>query len=283
MKGKMAKFKHNKKKNTAFLYETVVLELTKAILRKDLEAKNKITSLLKESFKSHTLLYADLKLYHSLTKTQNTHPRTAERILSEVKRTRDGIDKKKLLSEQNKLVRRIRKDISEEALTNFVPSYKSLATIYQVFNQRGSIKTKVLLENQILKQMTERLSQTNDDKMVPVDNLIYKTFTKKFNKEYSKELLSEQKILLSKFISSFTDNGLQLKLYLNEEIKRLKEALNKSLLIEEFVADDRMMEKAKKVLEVLEGYKKAQPQKEMVQSVIKIQGLVHEIKQNAVN
>ena len=41
----MAKFKHNKKKNTAFLYETVVLELTKAILRKDLGAKNKITSL----------------------------------------------------------------------------------------------------------------------------------------------------------------------------------------------------------------------------------------------
>ena len=283
MKVKMAKFKHNKKKNTAFLYETVVLELTKAILRKDLGAKNKITSLLKESFKSNTVLYADLKLYHSLTKTQNTHPRTAERILTEVKLTRKDIDKKKLLSEQNKLVRRIRKDISEEALTNFVPSYKSLATIYQIFNQRGSIKTKVLLENQVLKQMTEHLSQTSDGKMVPVDNLIYKTFTKKFNKEYSKELLSEQKILLSKFISSFTDNGLQLKLYLNEEIKRLKETLNKSLLIEEFVGDDRMMEKAKKVLGVLEGYKKTKPQKEMVQSVIKIQGLVHEIKQNAVN
>jgi len=279
----MAKFKHNKRKNTAFLYETIVLELTKAILRKDLGAKNKIASLLKESFKSHTVLYADLKLYHSLTKTQNTHPRTAERILAEVKRVRKDIDKRKLLSEQNKLVRRIKKDISEEALTNFVPSYKSLATIYQIFNQRGSIKTTVLLENQILKQMTEHLSQTNDSKMVPVDNLIYKTFTKKFNKEYSKELLSEQKILLSKFISSFIDNGLQLKLYLNEEIKRLKETLNKSLLIEEFIGDEGMMEKAKKVLEVLEGYKKAEPHKEMVQSVIKIQGLVHEIKRNAIN
>ena len=283
MKVKMAKFKHNKKKNTAFLYETVVLELTKAILRKDIGAKNKISSLLRESFKSNTVLYADLKLYHSLTKTQNTHPRTAERILAEVKRVREDIDKRKLLNEQNKLVRRIRKDISEEALTNFVPSYKSLATIYQIFNQRGSIKTKVLLENQILSQMIVLTDKSRSDKMVPIDNLIYKTFTKKFNKEYSKELLGEQKILLSKFVSSFIDNGLQLKLYLNEEIKHLKESLNKSLLIEEFTGDEQMMEKAKKVLEVLEGYKKAEPQKEMVQSVMKIQGLVHEIKQNAVN
>jgi len=39
----MAKFRHNKKKNTAFLYETLILELTKAILKRDILLKNQIT------------------------------------------------------------------------------------------------------------------------------------------------------------------------------------------------------------------------------------------------
>jgi len=277
----MAKFKHNKKKNSAFLYETLILELTKSILRQDKEKKSIITNLIKESFKPGTILYQDLKLYHSLSKTQNVNPYTAARILEEVKKSRGTIDKKKLLSEQNSLARKIKKTLSDEVLNNFVPSYKSLATIYQVFNQRGSIKTKVLLENEIIKQMADSGDTAAQNKMVPINNLVYKTFTKKFNKEYSKELLAEQKELLSKFVSSFIDNGLQLKLYLNEEIGRLKKEMTDSLLIEEFVADNNMMESAKNVIAELDSYKEQAPKKEMVQKIIKIQSLVHEIRENA--
>ena len=277
----MAKFKHNKKKNSAFLYETLILELTKSILRQDKEKKSIITNLIKESFKPGTTLYQDLKLYHSLSKTQNVNPYTAARILEEVKKSRGTIDKKKLLSEQNSLARKIKKTLSDEVLNNFVPSYKSLATIYQVFNQRGSIKTKVLLENEIIKQMADSGDTAAQNKMVPINNLVYKTFTKKFNKEYSKELLAEQKELLSKFVSSFIDNGLQLKLYLNEEIGRLKKEMTDSLLIEEFVADNNMMESAKNVIAELDSYKEQAPKKEMVQKIIKIQSLVHEIRENA--
>ena len=35
---KMAKFKHNKKKNSAFLYEALIQELTKAIVSKNDES-----------------------------------------------------------------------------------------------------------------------------------------------------------------------------------------------------------------------------------------------------
>jgi uncharacterized membrane protein (DUF106 family) len=94
-------------------------------------------------------------------------------------------------------------------------------------------------------------------------------------------LLAEQKELLSKFVSSFIDNGLQLKLYLNEEIGRLKKEMTNSLLIEEFVADNNMMESAKNVIAELDSYKEQAPKKEMVQKIIKIQSLVHEIRENA--
>jgi hypothetical protein len=278
----MVKFKHNKKKNSAFLYEALVLELTKAILKKDESSKTKIASLIKESFRFDTSLHQELKLYHSLTKTQNAHPRTAERILSEVLKQREIIDKKRLLSEQNKLVRKIKKMLPEDTFNNFVPNYKSLATIYQIFNQRSTIKTKVLLENQIIKGMI--LSEAKDkDQMVPIDNLVYKTFTKKFNTEYSGELLKEQKELLSKFVSSFVDNGLRLKLYLNEEISRLKKDLKKSLMMEEIISDATMTNKVQAIIESLEEFKNEEPKKEMIQKVIKVQGLIHEIKSDGVN
>ena len=281
-KQKMVKFKHNKKKNSAFLYEALVLELTKAILKKDESSKTKIASLIKESFRFDTSLHQELKLYHSLTKTQNAHPRTAERILSEVLKQREIIDKKRLLSEQNKLVRKIKKMLPEDTFNNFVPNYKSLATIYQIFNQRSTIKTKVLLENQIIKGMI--LSEAKDkDQMVPIDNLVYKTFTKKFNTEYSGELLKEQKELLSKFVSSFVDNGLRLKLYLNEEISRLKKDLKKSLMMEEIISDATMTNKVQAIIESLEEFKNEEPKKEMIQKVIKVQGLIHEIKSDGVN
>ena len=279
----MTKFKHNKKRNTAFLYETLVLELTRAILKTDPEAKKKIMSLIKEAFNRNKVLYQDLKLYHSLSKTKDVNAKTAEKILTEVKAARKTIDKKKLLAEQNQLARKIKKELSDEVLSNFVPNYKTLATISQIFNQRAPIKTRVLLENEVISQMSISDKEADEKKMVPMDKIIYNTFVKKFNTEYSNELLSEQKELLSKFVSSFSDNGLQLKAYLNEEIARLKTELNKSMLIEEFVADKEMLQKAKDVIGVLESYKQQQPQKEMVQQVIKIQGLVKEIKAHATN
>ena len=43
------KVKHNKKRNTAFLYESLVKELTKAIVRQQEERKGKIIKIIKEN------------------------------------------------------------------------------------------------------------------------------------------------------------------------------------------------------------------------------------------
>ena len=277
----MAKFKHNKKRNTGFLYETLILELTKAILQSEKDSKNKIVKLIKGSFRYGTALHRDLKLYHSLTQTKNVSPLTAEKILCEVMGEKKSLDKKKLLSEQNKLTRQIKKVLGDEVLTNFVPDYKLLATISQIFNYKVPINTRVLLEGEVIGQMIRTEAEAKKQKMVPIDNLVFKTFSQKFNDKYSSSLLVEQKKLLSKFASSFSDNGLELKTYLNEEVGRLKTELKKSLLIQEFVQDDEMQNKAKEVFAILESYKSEKPTKGMIQQIIKIQSLTHEIKNHA--
>ena len=52
--------KHNKKRNTAFIYETLTRELTKAIVEKNAARKNKTISILKEFFIKGAWLYYDL-------------------------------------------------------------------------------------------------------------------------------------------------------------------------------------------------------------------------------
>jgi len=56
------KFRHNKKRNTAFLYEALVKELTKAIVNKDIKKKNALVSMLKENFSTGKVLQKELEL-----------------------------------------------------------------------------------------------------------------------------------------------------------------------------------------------------------------------------
>ena len=44
------KLKHNKKRNTAFLYEALVKEITKAVMDKDVYKKDALVGMVKEHF-----------------------------------------------------------------------------------------------------------------------------------------------------------------------------------------------------------------------------------------
>ena len=50
------KMKHNKKRNTAILYEILTQQFTKAIVNKDVEKKNRIATTLKKYFNSDSRL-----------------------------------------------------------------------------------------------------------------------------------------------------------------------------------------------------------------------------------
>ena len=99
----------------------------------------------------------------------------------------------------------------------------------------------------------------------------------KYNKEYGEQLLEEQRNLLTNYILSFSNNGLNLKLYLNEEITRIKNVLHESLEIEEIKNDKLMTEKTNKVLGVIDTFREKPLTQDMVKQILKIQNLTHEI------
>jgi len=271
------KIKHNKKRNTAFLYETLVREIAKSVINKEPKRNDFIISVIKEHFTSGTELAKELELYKALTETKDLDLYTAEKLIQESKFAYKKINKKKLFIEQSKLISKINRNLSRDIFSNFVPNYKSLATISQIFNDNVSVKNKVLLEKEVLKRLTFTEEEFNQKKQVPVTNLVYKTFIKKFNEAYNDTLLEEQKKFLQKYITSFDDNGIQLKIFLNEELGRLNKLVKGSLSQEEVKVDPSMVEKTKKVLNIIEEFKTKPFNKEMLTQMLKIQTLANEI------
>ena len=59
--------KHNKKRNTAFLYECLIKELTKAIVREDKKRQFITKKVIKEFFNKNSELRKELNLYKMKT------------------------------------------------------------------------------------------------------------------------------------------------------------------------------------------------------------------------
>ena len=86
-------------------------------------------------------------------------------------------------------------------------------------------------------------------------NIVYNTFVKKFNEEYSNKLLEEQKDLLFKYIFGFSDNGISLKVSLNEEIDRLKKEMKKHIRNEKNITMNKRLNDIHDFLSSLNGGK----------------------------
>lgn len=274
------KFKHNKKRNTAFLFEALIKEMAKSVVSDDTERQNKIARIIKRHFQKRGVLYKDLQTYKTLINLKEAEETFARRIVSEVRRDRDRIDNSRLFAEQSKLIKKINVELGKGVYNNFVPNYKTMATIGQLFSDNISANEKVLLEDRVVEEMTRAEVKTEQEIMEHIDSLTYKTFADKFNKEYQGKLHEEQRNVVTKYIYSVSDNGLSLKSYLNEEISRLKDKISDSLEMKEFADDDNMLESAKKVLTYLEGLNEVKLDEEVVKKIMQIQGLIREIETN---
>ena len=123
------KIKHNKKRNTAFVYEALIVEATVAILKKDLKRQKGASNLIKKYFRPGSTLRKDLECYRSLYEEQDLDKQVSRRIVHEAKLQQKLSDPKKVFNAQTDLIQDINKELSASVFANFVPNYKSLATI----------------------------------------------------------------------------------------------------------------------------------------------------------
>ena len=274
------KNKHNKKRNTAFVFEALAREATTAIIKGDQERKAKVVSIVRKHFTGDSLLRKDLECYRSLYENQNLDEATSKKILEAAMISKRLIDPDGLFKQQTEVINDINKDLSPATFNNFVPNYKSLATIAKMFNT-NSPKQTVMLESKIIQGMT---GKTEEQTLDPIDSLTFTTFTKKFNEKYGDSLLREQKELLNHYISSFSQDELETKIYLNRELGRLKQSLSEAVNVDEIANDPEMLKKTNAVKDRLETLsKETRLNESTLLTILKTQELVKEIYDDASN
>ena len=273
------RLKHNKKRNTAFVYEALVRELTESVVKNNKNKQNKIVSIIKEHFMGGSVLKKELDLYRTIYETKDLNKNAAEKVVVEVKDQHDSLDKRRLFQEQSALINKINRTLSSKVYNNFVPNYKTIASVYSIFQDGLPIKDRVLLEENIVDQMSSSIEEGVETQQ-PMDSIIYSTFVSKFNEEYSDSLNENQKALLGKYISSFSDNGLEFKIYLNEEVGRLKDRLTAVIDSSSPSTDTLLREKVREVQTVLESSSDKEVDTNVLEMVLATQNLLEEIENN---
>ena len=133
------------------------------------------------------------------------------------------------------------------------------------------------MEQKLVSSNAQILEGNTNSIKEPIDNLVYKSFVQRFNDKYHTSLNESQKNLVTKFVTSFVDDGLELKMFLNEEVGTLKQDLSKFVQNSD---DQDTSEKIMKIINVLEEMKDKQVDVGMVETVLKIQQLKEEIIEN---
>jgi len=193
------------------------------------------------------------------------------RYMKEVKGDWEALDRKQIFNEQTELIKEFNQNLPE-AFGNFIPNYKSIAAVGQYFHSNSlKAKTRLLVEEGVKRLVISHPQAIKEDKMKTLDNLTYNTFVSKFNDTYKETLLKEQRELLTNFITSFSDNGLGLKMFMNEELGRLKKECDQ-------LSESQWSSKIKLIKEKIEGFKTKPLTEEVVKDVFHIQQLLAEIK-----
>ncbi len=268
------KMKHNKKRNTAFLYESLIKELTKSIVKKEQQKKATIVEIIKKYFNKNSILKKELDVYNAVLEETALSGEYASKYIHECKKDFETLDRVAIFNLQTSLIKDIRESVSNSAFSNFISNYRDIASIGQFFNSSQTpAKQRLLLEANIVKMVTKVKVETKE--MKHIDNLTYKTFVDKFNTTYENSLTLEQKKLLTNYITSFSNNGLGLKSFINEEIARLKQQFSES--IQNSANNPSYTTKAKKVIGKLQSFSKRPIDETMVKDLFYMQNLAYEV------
>ena len=271
------KYSHNKKRNTAFIFEALIRELTKATLDEQKEKKQQIVDVLKKYFSKGSLLKQDLEIYKSLNEMNDLRAGLKEKVLAEAKKQFISLPRKKIFDQQSKIISEVNK-LNQNIWNNFVVDYKKLATINQILVQTTAPKKQVVLEERFLSYDSNKDESQSSNKFPKVNNLAVNNFVDKFNEQYSEVLNENQKVLLSKYIKSSDEDVLEFKTYLYSEVGKIKSFLKEN----KGQYGEATSKKINNVLEKVDSYRQRKLDNNLVFDVFRIQSLVEELRKNGI-
>ena len=230
----MKKIKHSKFKNTGFIFELLVRQITSEIMSANKSVAEKI---LKEHFNSKKELSKELKLYQYLINEKYNSESKAEQFINTILEARKRLDETKLTREKYNLVKEIKETYNlDEFIKSPISNYKTLASIYKIFETVTSdeqfdptdvvssrftiaeniINSSIQNKDVKIKDMVLEEYRKQDEDLRAVS---YKLLIESFNNKY-KNLTNEQKSLLREYINNINNTG-KLNEYVSNEVTNL--------------------------------------------------------------
>lgn len=230
----MKKIKHSKFKNTGFIFELLVRQITSEIMSTN---KSVAETILKENFNGKKELSKELKLYQYLINEKYNSESKADQFITTILEARKRLDEKKLMKEKYNLIKEIKEKYDiDEFIKSPVSNYKVLASIYKLFEvittgeqyeptdivssrftiAENIINTSIQNKDQKIKDAVLEEYKKQDEDLRAVS---YKLLVESFNSKY-KNLTEEQKGLLREYINNINNTG-KLNEYVSNEISKL--------------------------------------------------------------
>ncbi len=231
----MKTIKHSKFKNTGFIFELLVRQVTSEIMSGKM---NSIAEkILKEHFNSKKELSKELKLYQYLINEKYNSESKAEKFIDTICEARKRLDEKKLTKEKYTLIKQIKETYGlDEFIKSPISNYKTLASIYKIFevvstNQQYDptdiVSSRFTIAESIINSSIQNKDARIKDAVLEeykkqdedLRAISYKMLVESFNNKY-KNLTEEQKLLLREYINNINNTG-KLNEYISTEIIKL--------------------------------------------------------------
>lgn len=203
---------HQKKRNSALLYEFLIKHISNFLLENKKEEAVKTLNLTKSHFRDGTCLNQELKIFKNLLESKPKDQETALRLVEAACLSAAKINKAKLDESKSKIIKAINHEISNKVYEHRVTNYTLLASVQTLFNEeRIKIKTISDIEKQKLKEfvaskMCENTTNTKINFDPKYTNTVLKLVVNKFNEKYKNSLTENQKLFLLEYINSQLKN-----------------------------------------------------------------------------
>jgi uncharacterized membrane protein YheB (UPF0754 family) len=206
---------HNKKRNPGLIVEFLMKRLSTALVQSDERSAKSATKLLRKRVNPGTRLYKEYKVIDALVNASVDNPTTARAVLVEARKAILSCDKEVLNSELNMLISEINKEKLNEDGCFYetpVPLYREYATVSQLIkewragvNPLEIVRLEEVVANSLVKTPQEKKESLTESMTAGESRLLIKIMLKKMNEKYDNTLSSEQKRLLSAYVTSSED------------------------------------------------------------------------------
>jgi len=227
--------RHNKKRNSALLYEFLIRHISKCLVEGKKDDAKKAVALSTKYFSEGTPLRGELSLFSTVLKANVKSKDSATRIMDAICDNAQRMNVRLLDEQKSKLIRDINYTFKQEDFYDAkIPNYTVYASLQTLLNEaRNKKKTlnivdRVKIEERVSDYLT-RIPPVQEDPLKVNPNYsttVYNFLMQRFHRKYEGKLNESQKRLLTQYALYLISNKQEvLKESVSKEIGKIRNSL----------------------------------------------------------